>query len=189
MARFTALFDACVLYPAPIRDLLIRLAQTGLFRARWTDKIHDEWIDNLLKNRQDLQTEALQRTRQCMNESIPDCLMENYESLIEVVQLPDSNDRHILAAAIKGKVDVIVTFNLKDFPENILKNYAIQAEHPDEFISHLIDLHAGTVYEVVKKQRASLKNPQLTVDELLLRFESLELRETTTSLRAVAKLL
>ncbi len=103
--------------------------------------------------------------------------------------MPDPDDRHVLAAAIKGKVDVIVTSNLKDFPESVLKAHDIQAEHPDEFITHLIDLRPGAVYDAVKKQRALLHNPTMTVDDLLLRFESLELRETTAKLRAVAELL
>ncbi len=189
MGHFTALFDACVLYPAPLRDLLLHLAATRLYRARWTNAIHDEWIQKLVKNRPDLKAENLQRTRELMDASVPDCLINNYENLIGVLEMPDPDDRHVLAAAIKGKVDVIVTSNLKDFPESVLKAHDIQAEHPDEFITHLIDLRPGAVYDAVKKQRALLHNPTMTVDDLLLRFESLELRETTAKLRAVAELL
>lgn len=72
---FTALFDACVLYPAPLRDLLMSLAMEDIFRARWTQQIHDEWIRNVLANRPDLNPEQLERTRQLMNAHVEDCFI------------------------------------------------------------------------------------------------------------------
>lgn len=90
---FTVLLDACVLYPAPVRDLLLQLAYKGLFRARWTRKIEDEWISNLLKNRSDLHRKQMERTCELMNKSILDCLIEDYEELIEGIKLPDSGMR------------------------------------------------------------------------------------------------
>ncbi len=167
MSNFTALFDACVLYPAPLRDLLLRLAGTDLFRARWTDRIHDEWIDNLLKNRTDLTRERLTRTRTLMNESVPDCLVTGYEGLIETLDLPDPNDRHVFAAAIRCQAGVIVTFNLKDFPKTALEQYGLEVQHPDQFVLHLIDLNRGAVAAAAKMQRAALKNPALTPREFL----------------------
>ena len=101
MAKFTALYDACVLYPAPLRDLLVRLGGSGLFRARWTNQIHDEWICNVLENRADLSRERLERTRDLMNEHIFDSLVTGYEDLIPSLELPDADDRHVLAAAIQ----------------------------------------------------------------------------------------
>jgi hypothetical protein len=77
-ARYTAILDACVLYPAPLRDLLLSLAQSGLYHARWTNQIQDEWVRNLLINRPDLKAEDLARTCQAMNASVLDCLIENY---------------------------------------------------------------------------------------------------------------
>jgi predicted nucleic acid-binding protein len=189
LASFTALYDACVLYPAPLRDFLIRLARRGLFRARWSAHIHEEWIASLLKNRPDLTREKVERTKSLMDNSVLDCLVHNYECFIDALELPDAKDRHVLAAAIRGKADVIVTFNLKDFPEEILTDYDLHAQHPDEFISHLIDLDAGKVYEVVKQQRASLRAPSRTVEELLLTFESVGLAQTTAALRTVTELL
>jgi len=108
MSSFTAVYDACVFYPAPIRDILIRMALTGLFRAKWTNQIHDEWTRNLLKNRKDITAERLQKTVSLMNEHVPDCLVDNYEFIIESLTLPDPDDRHVLAAAIISKADVIV---------------------------------------------------------------------------------
>ncbi|PLY14480.1 MAG: hypothetical protein C0631_10780, partial [Sedimenticola sp.] len=99
--RYTVVFDACVLYPAPLRDFLLRLSMTGLFSAKWTDQIHDEWIRNVLKSRPELQ-DKLPRTRELMNTAVPDSLVTAYEPLIESLSLPDADDRHVLAAAIRA---------------------------------------------------------------------------------------
>ena len=112
----TAIYDANVLYPAPLRDLLIRLAQAGLVRARWTDTIHDEWLRNVLKDNPRLSAERLARTRSLMNDAVRDCLVSGYEDLTATLSLPDPDDRHVLAAAIRARADVIVTYNLCDFP-------------------------------------------------------------------------
>lgn len=83
MASFVAVFDACVLYPASVRDLLLRLALTDLFRARWTDRIHDEWISGVLKRqRQDLSKAQLERTRDLMNQAVPDYLVRESDRRI-----------------------------------------------------------------------------------------------------------
>lgn len=110
-------FDASVLYPAPLRDLLIHLALSDLFRAKWTEEIHQEWIRNLLANRRDLSVEQLERTRDLMNRAVPDCLVEDYLPLLPHLTLPDPNDRHVLAAAIWARASVIVTYNQKDSPK------------------------------------------------------------------------
>lgn len=167
MATFTALYDACVLYPAPLRDFLMRLSVTELFRARWTDQIHDEWIRNVLKNRPDLTADQLDRTRQFMNCAVPDCLVTGYESLIEGLALPDPDDRHVLAAAIRCHAGVIVTFNTKDFPGSVLDHYGIEAQHPDEFVGHLLDLNPSAVCYAARMQRQSLRNPPKSPEEFL----------------------
>lgn len=164
--RFVVVYDACVLYPAPLRDLLIRLAVTGLFAAKWTDQIHEEWIRNLLANRPDL-TEAVPKTRALMDAAVEDCLVTGYETLIDGLDLPDADDRHVLAAAIRAGAQLIVTFNLRDFPEEKLEPYGIEAVHPDQFIVEQMDLHEGAVIDAVKQQRASLKNPPRSAEDLL----------------------
>lgn len=110
MGSFTALLDASVLYSAPLRDLLLELAVSDLYRAKWSDEINDEWINALLSNRSDLTREQLERTRDLMNMHVRDALVEGYEDLIEIVRLPDPGDRHVVAAAIKGRADVIVEY-------------------------------------------------------------------------------
>ena len=107
---FIVLYDACVLYPAPLRDLLIRVAKTGVVRARWTDAILDECFRNILEQRPDLKPEALKRTRELMTQAVPDCLVTGFETLIDSLTLPDRDDRHVLAAAIRVGAQAIVTF-------------------------------------------------------------------------------
>ncbi len=167
---FTAVYDANVLYPAPLRDLLMHLALTGVYRARWTAQIHDEWKRNLLINRQDLTQAQLDRTSAAMDRAIPDALVTGYEPLCAGLPLPDPDDRHVLAAAIKCSASVIVTFNLKDFPTEVLRPLEIEAVHPDDFIADIFDLDQAAVLEAVQAQRASLKNPPHTARELLERL-------------------
>ena len=161
----TAILDACVLYPAPLRDFFMHLALLDLFRARWTEEIHTEWIRNVLANRPDLRAEQLMRTKELMNAHAGDSLVIGYESLIENLILPDVNDRHVLAAAIHCKANFIVTFNLKDFPVSVLRSFGITPIHPDEFILSLIEIDAERVFSAAERQRKTLKNPPKSKSE------------------------
>lgn len=183
-SSFVALFDACVLYPAPVRDLLIRLSVTGLFRARWTDRIHDEWTEAVLRNRADLQPAQLKRTRELMDQAVPDCLVTGYEGIEPTLELPDPDDRHVLAAAIKCGAGTIVTYNLKDFPEEVLAPLGLCAQHPDEFLEHAHDLDPVAVCMAVREARAALKNPARTAEELLDTYQALGLATTVAALRS-----
>src|SRR4051794_974714 len=136
---FVVVYDACVLYPSTLRDLLIRIAQTDLVQAKWTDRILDEVFDSIGKNRPDLDQDRLLRTRSLMNAAIADVLVTDYEPLIEAVDLPDPDDRHVLAAAVKSGAQVIVTANLKDFPQTELEKWRVQAVAPDAFVQAQID--------------------------------------------------
>ncbi len=164
---FVVIYDACVLYPAPLRDLLLRIATAGLVRARWTDRVLDECFRNILENRPDLNEQTLSRTRALMNNAVPDCLVTGYETLIDGLTLPDPDDRHVLAAGIRTGAQMIVTFNLKDFPAEDLAEYGIEAKHPDEFILDQIGLAPGAILKVVIAQAQSLRNPPRSVPELL----------------------
>jgi predicted nucleic acid-binding protein len=165
-SAFTVVYDACVLYPAPLRDFLIRLAMTGAFRARWTERIQDEWLRSVLAKRPELQ-EMLGRTRQLMDDAVPDCLVKEYEPIAKGLVLPDPDDVHVLAAAIRCGASVIVTMNLKDFPVRVLDQFGIEAQHPDEFIDYLFDLHPAAVVEAASRQRANLRNPPMDVERYL----------------------
>src|SRR2546425_176822 len=123
MANYKVVYDACVLYPAPLRDFLVELAATSLFQAYWTDDIQEEWISSVLQNRSDLSRERLERTKELMNNSVRDCIITDHQDLISSLNLPDPGDRHVLAAAIRCGADAIITFNLSDFPESELIKY------------------------------------------------------------------
>jgi predicted nucleic acid-binding protein len=164
---FVVIYDACVLYPAPLRDLLVRLANTELVRARWSEPILDECFRNLLDNRPDLKPEALARTRDLMTQAVPDCIVTGFEALIDGLDLPDQDDRHVLAAAIRSGAQAIITFNLKDFPESKLAPYNVEAKHPDDFVLDMIDLAPGVVATVIAEQAKALRSPPRSVGELL----------------------
>lgn len=183
MTNFSVLYDACVLYPASLRDLLMHLAIMDLYRAKWTNEIHDEWINGVLSNRSDLDRKCLERTRDKMNMNVMDCLVENYQYLIPTLKLPDPNDRHILAAALHSKSSVIVTYNLKDFPKEIMSQHDIEAQHPDEFLINLIDLSAETICVAINRHRTSLKNPTKTKEEYLLSLKKQSLNNSVEKLR------
>lgn len=189
MTAFTVVYDACVLYPAPLRDLLMWLALTDLFRAKWTDAIHEEWIVNALEDRPHLTRAQLERTRDLMNANVRDGLVEGYEHLIPGITLPDPNDRHVVAAAVHARADAIVTFNLKDFPSAALAPLRLEALHPDEFIRYQIDLGIAAVLEAVQRHRASLRNPPKTTAEYLETLECQSLPKTVAALRGFAALL
>ena len=189
MPRFTVVYDACVLYPMTLRDILLQLAMTGLFQAKWTEAIQDEWSRNLLKRRPDLDEAKIKRTQGLMNGAVRDCLIVGYEALIDSIELPDPDDRHVVAAAKMAGADVIVTYNLKDFPEAALSEHGLEAQHPDAFLVHALDLNAGIVCESVRRCRLRNKNPKFSVDEYLNLIEKNELTQFAGYLRAFAELL
>jgi hypothetical protein len=167
----------------------MHLAMTDLFCARWTDQIHDEWIRNVLANRPDLKRQQLERTRQLMNAHVLDCLVTGYEGLIDGLKLPDPDDRHVLAAAIRAGTDVIVTYNLDDFPGKVLDPLGIEPQHPDIFITHLLDLDSPAVCAAARRQRQSLKNPPKTVEEFLQILAQQQLPQTVARLQEFAAIL
>ena len=179
----TAVYDANILYSAPLRDLFVRLGLAGLVRARWTDVIHDEWVRNVVQNQPTVTREKADRVRELMNLNVRDCLVTGYEYLIDSVTLPDPDDRHVLAAAVHAGAETIITFNLKDFPANSLVPFGIVAVHPDEFVVALFDIAPGAVCSAVKRQREGLKNPPKTAEELLVTLENQGLFQTVTRLK------
>lgn len=189
MSRYTALLDANVLYPAPLRDLLLQLAVTDLFRARWTADIHREWIGALLRNEPGRDRAALERTRDLMGQATRDSLVEGYHALIPALALPDADDRHVLAAAITGRCDVIVTQNLADFPTEALAPFGIVVQHPDEFLVNHLHLAPGLFCASVRKVRARLRNPPYSVEDYLSTLTQIGLVATAAELGGFAELL
>lgn len=185
MPDLIAIYDACVLYPAPLRDLLVRLARTGLFQARWTDAIHNEWISNVLANRPDLSATQLERTRQLMNAAVRDCLVTGYEWRVDSLTLPDPDDRHVLAAAIEVQAQVIVTYNLKDFPASALQPHGLVAQHPDIFLLSVLALDPLVVRATVESHQQALKNPPKTPAQYLETLSKQGLVNTVTALSQI----
>jgi hypothetical protein len=184
VATFVVVYDACVLYPASVRDLFIELARTGLLRAKWTTRIHTEWINALIRERPELDRARLDQVAQLMNGAVPDCLVTGFESLEPGLNsLPDADDRHVLAAAIHCGAQEIVTFNLRDFPERALSSYGIRAIHPDEFVEHLLDLNAEAVCEAVRRIRRRLVNPPRSAEDMIKNYERQGLAVSSSMLR------
>ncbi len=180
---FVVLSDANVLYPSTLRDLLIRVAQAGLVQAKWTDQILDEVFRNLATNRPDLDPQPLARTRDLMNRAVRDCLVTGYEPLVDALDLPDPGDRHVLAAAIKARAQVIVTHNLKDFPPTVLEKWDMEAKSADDFILDQIDLSRDSVYGAVQRIADSRGIPPATVADVLAMLERDGLVESVAALR------
>lgn len=160
----------------------MHLARTDLFKAYWTDHIHEEWIGALARAGKH-KREALERTRDLMDENVRDAKVTGYEPLIGTLELPDPDDRHVLAAAIRCNADAIVTFNLRDFPEEALEPYGVDALHPDDFIYYQIDMAPSVCAGAIRLQRLMLKNPEVSVDELLATLQKQQLPQTVSRLR------
>ncbi len=159
-----AVYDACVLYPFHLRNVLIQCAFDGLVEARWTDDIHDEWMRNLAASTHALPLERLEATRDRMKAVLPEADVANYRLLVADLKLPDPDDRHVLAAAIAGKASVIVTWNLKDFPARHLLPYGVTSQPPDDFLT---DLHAAfpdALISSVKRARFNLRKTTPSVE-------------------------
>ncbi len=183
VGRPVALYDANVLYSARGRDLLMWLARAGVVAARWTDGIHEEWMRNLLRYRPDLERGQVERTRVLMETAVPGALVRGYEHRITALALPDPDDRHVLAATIEAGAEIIVTFNLADFPLDALEPYEIRALSPDAFVMELGREDPDAVVSVARVQRANLRNPPASVDEYLASLARAGLEDTAAWLR------
>lgn len=156
----------------------MQLATADLFRAKWTDQIHNEWVSNLLENEPDRDPAKLRRTVELMNTAVPDCLVTGYEHLIESIKLPDQDDRHVVAAAIWARADAIITYNLKDFPDAALAPFNLESIHPDDFIINQADLSEAAVILAAQRIRARLQNPKLPPPEYMARLRFNQLPKT-----------
>lgn len=189
-ARYTALLDACVLYPLPMTDALLSLATAGFFAAKWTTRIEDEWIRALERQRPNL-TGKLGVRRDSMRDAIPDWEVPQaaWEPLVQGIELPDPDDVHVLAAAIAGYADCIVTSNLKDFPDAILMDHGIEAIDPDRFIINQWDLDPVQAIAAFKRMRARRKKPHATPEDFADALEVGGLPATADRLRLAAELI
>jgi predicted nucleic acid-binding protein len=189
-ARYTAVLDACVLYQLAIADSLMSIAVTGLFAAKWTTKIEEEWIGSLENDRPDLKGRLGSR-RDDMREAVPDweILEAAWISIAGSLKLPDPNDVHVLAAAIAGHADCIVTRNHQDFPGSILAAHGINVIDPDQFIVNQWDLENVPVMAAFKGMRARRKKPTENVEDFARTLERNGLPVTAQKIREAAALI
>ncbi|EKB47845.1 PIN domain-containing protein [Cecembia lonarensis] len=180
-----ALLDANVIFPAPIRDLLLSLAEDGHFKPFWTEEIHQEWKRNLLQKRPELDSKGLERTITLMNEAFPDASIEGYERRIEALSLKDPNDRHVLAAALEANTDYLVTVNLKDFKTSALKNEKPQVIHPDDFICLFISENPASVLDCFSRLVSRLKKPPQSKEDVLRTLTKIGLLNTAAKIRGL----
>lgn len=187
-SRYTVILDANVLYPQLLRDTLLSLAGENLYHARWSATINDEWVRNLARNKPDI-ADKLPAVVKLMCDSVPDCLVTHYEKLANNIELPDPDDRHVVAAAIVGHADAIITFNIKDFPPAVLQPYGIEVQHPDEFVVNQLQLQKIPALSAIKKMRARWTNPARSAQDLITAFELCGLPLTADFLREAVALI
>ncbi len=182
---FIVVYDADVLYGNTLRDLLIRIAQLPhLVQAKWTDQILDEMVRALQKNRPDISDAKASRLRDLMNAAVRDCLVTGYEPLIASLELPDPDDRHVLAAAIRVNAQVIVTRNLRHFPKDKLVAWGVKAKSPDDFVRDQIGIDRQAVWACVQQIVDSRTRHPVTVDDVLGELARSGLVGSTAALRA-----
>jgi hypothetical protein len=160
-------YDSCIFYSFTLRNLFVQLAMTNLFRAKWSEEIHQEWMSSLLRDRPSISQQKVQKIKDLIDKTVPNCLVTDYEPLVETLTLPDTGDRHVLAAAIQCGAETIITNNLKDFPEHVLNPFNIEAINPDNFLCEQWDLTPEIVLHSLRKCRERLVKPSFTADEYL----------------------
>lgn len=162
-----AVFDACILYPFHLRNIVVQAAVDRLVDARWTDAVHDEWIRSLTADVPAIPMERLRATRRLMNEALPTAMVSGYEKHITTVTLPDPDDRHVVAAAIAANASFILTWNLRHFPENELKKFDLRRINPDTFLSGLFDKVPDLVIGSLANARRNLSKTRVSASDFI----------------------
>ena len=181
--RFTAVLDTNVVYPIIIRDILFWFAHYDLYTPKWSEHIFDEW-KRVMKEKGVSEEQANTRTEKA-NSAFPDALVQNYQGLIEHLELPDEDDRHVLAAAIKTNANLIVTNNIKDFPKEYLQSFSLNAKTADDFLTDIIDLNPEHAIAAFKEMVLNKKNPRLDEFEVLDQLRNAGLKDTANYLHAL----
>lgn len=185
--RFTAVLDANVIAGSLARNVLLSLAEAGFYRPRWSSNILDEFERFFLRQYDDKETAARQRAN--MESAFPEALVEDFETLVEALELPDPDDRHVMACAIQTKAAVIVTDNLKDFPNDVLDQHDLKAVGLDDFIADTLDLAGAEAIAALRRMRERFERPEINADELILRIERLGLTQSADILGEYRELL
>lgn len=167
MAHFSAFLDACVLVPVALADTLLRLAEAGLFRPLWSDRVLDEMVDAIGAIHPELASGAARSRADAMQAAFEDARVTGWEDVVAGIVLPDPDDRHVVAAALRGRADVIVTANVRDFPTKALEPMGIEVLHPDEFLLNQLDLAPDATIAVLQRQADAARRPAITPEVLL----------------------
>jgi hypothetical protein len=162
-----AVFDACILYPFHLRNIVVQVAVDRLVEARWTDEIHDEWIRNLAADAPTIPVERLQTIRRLTNDALPGATVSGYEDLVPTVSLPDPDDRHVVAAAIATGASVILTWNLRDFPATTLKKFGLHRQTPDAFLADLYDESPDLTVGSLANARRNLNKSRVSASDFI----------------------
>lgn len=181
--RFTCVLDTNVIFPITVRDILFWFAYYDLFTPKWSKHIFDEW-EEVMRRKGVSEPEILKRTARA-NNAFPNAMVENYESLIVALELPDEKDCHVLAAAIKTNANVIVTNNLKDFPKAYLSTFGLAAKNADDFITDTIDLNQELAVQAFRKLVLNRTNPDLDEYEVLNIFRKNGLNDSANYLHSL----
>ncbi|SDM86318.1 PIN domain-containing protein [Kriegella aquimaris] len=163
--RFICVLDTNVIYPIEIRDLLFWFAHYDLYTPKWSEHIFAEWAD--VMKRKGVSEEEISKRMTRANLAFPDAFVPNYSGLISGLKLPDPNDCHVLAAAIKTNANVIVTNNIKDFPKEYLSSFGLSAKTADDFLTDIIDLNPEEAVKAFKEMVLYRRNPDLDEYEVL----------------------
>lgn len=181
--RFTAVLDTNVVYPVIIRDILFWFAYYELYTPKWSEQIFDEW-KRVMIEKDVSEAEADKRIAKA-NSAFPDALVQNYKGLIDHLELPDKDDRHVLAAAIKTNANLIVTNNIKDFPEGYLQSFGLNAKTADDFLTDIIDLNQEHAVAAFKEMVLNKKEPKQDEFEVLNLLRNAGLKDTANYLHAL----
>lgn len=181
--RFTAVLDTNVIYPVYSRDLLFWFAHYDLYTPKWSKHIFDEW-KQVMQRKGINEDEAIKRANKA-DLAFPDALVRNYGAITPLLKLKDEKDRHVLAAAIKTNADIIVTNNIKHFPEDYLQTFGLSAKTADDFLTDIIDLNTEQAVAAFKEMVLYKKNPPLDEYEVLDRLRKLGLKDTANYLHAL----
>ena len=179
--HFPVVLDTCVLYPIVLTDTLLRVVEQQVFRPYWSPDVMTELQRNLGAVPQ-VGEDSARRRVDAMNRAFPDATVTGYEALIDGMEC-DPKDRHVLAAAVHSECQVVVTYNLKDFPPEAMSKHQLEAVHPDVFLLDQLDLYPEAVYAALRNQSTESARPKLTALQLMASFEKLELKGFAAELR------
>lgn len=163
--NFPAFFDTNVLYGALLNDFILELADRGLFRPLWSKGVMEELRRNLLLAAEE--SELVEKRVGTMERYFPDAMVVGYHDLIPTMT-NDAKDRHVLAAAVRGGAEVLVTFNLKDFPAESVEGFDLEVVHPDDFLLDQLDLYRARTLRALADLVEGYDSPVMTVDDYLL---------------------